>query len=84
MELDITQHKRYLAANGSIEASGSISAPVSGTCQFTNTGGVFCLLQSGFLSYILDLGSNLNGTIRAADGDGVTFATTSVTFTGME
>lgn len=84
LELDITRHKRYLAVNGALETAANIGSPVTGTCQFSASGGVFCILQNGFINYILDLGPNLSGTMRASDGVANNFATVSVTFIGME
>lgn len=84
MRLDITRHRRFLAVNGAVETNAGIGSPLSGTCQFAANGGVFCVLQNGFVNYILDLGPNLNGTMRASDGLGSTFATVAITFAGME
>ena len=83
MELDITGTGRFYGVNGSLKSNSGLFSPVSGTCQPTPAGGVFCLLQSGFVSYILDLGPNLTGTIKITDGGGAVFGATSVTLSSL-
>jgi hypothetical protein len=84
LELDISVHKRYMAVNGSLQAPNGLASPLSGTCQFTGAGGAWCILQMAHLSFILDLGQNLNGVLRALDASGNTISTLAVTYTGME
>lgn len=84
MELDVTAHSRYLALNGALQTASGLASPVTGTCQFTSAGGVFCLMNMGRLTLILDLGANLNGVIRVQDQDGNSVTTVGVTFLGLE
>lgn len=84
LDLDISRHKRYMAANGVLHTDNGLGAPLSGTCQFNASGGVFCILQSGHLSYVLDVGANLSGTMRALDPDGNIASTFAVNYIGME
>jgi len=84
LQLDITSNARYYGVNGALVTASGLGSPVSGTCQVSSSGGIFCLLQSGFVSYIVDLGPNLTGLIKANDQNGNITATAPLTITSVK
>lgn len=70
LQLDIDLTARFLSANGALTAANGTGSPVSGTCQWTNSNGAFCVLQNGYLTFVVDVGQNLAGTIKMLDADG--------------
>jgi hypothetical protein len=78
LRLEVDTTGAFYGANGVFEKASGSGYPVSGTCVRSGSG-IFCALQSGFLSYGLELDQSLNGRVTAQDGEGVQTDSSPVT-----
>jgi len=84
LQLDLNLTTRFLAVTGTLDYAGGGSSPVTGSCFFTSSNGLYCNLQIDHYSYSLDVDDALNGTITAKNADGVTVDAGVISFLGLE
>ena len=82
--IDLDIGTTFISAHGGVDYDDGFTAPITGTCFITNTGGVFCTssITEG-LTGILDIGENLNGTWEVIDVDGFIVESGIATFSDV-
>lgn len=64
VSIDINFGTEYITANGGLTTREGLTIPLVGTCFEQTSGGVFCNLNVGNMTAVLDIGASLNGTFR--------------------
>jgi hypothetical protein len=85
LSLDITETPRFLQAHGAlISSAASTGFPVTGTCFFTSSSGVYCALKYNVFTLKLALDPEANGTYEILGPNGDSQTTGQVQLTGIE
>jgi len=81
LTIDLDIGTTFISAHGGVDYDDGLTSPITGTCFFTNNGGIFCTssITEG-LTGILDIGGDLNGTWEVIDIDGVIVESGEATF----
>jgi len=69
--IDLDIGTTFVSAHGGVDYADGFTCPITGTCFFTDDGGIYCThsITEG-LTGILDIGGDLNGIWEVIDIDG--------------